>query len=76
MTFPTIHEFKKALQTCKGETEAKRASILARLAEKGPVSAEEEAWLDEAGNRHREARVSIRFWSRFQESRYEPEARI
>ncbi|KAK0218493.1 hypothetical protein EDD85DRAFT_990136 [Armillaria nabsnona] len=50
MTFPTIHKLKKALQTCKGETEAKRASILARLAEKGPVSAEEEAWLDEAGN--------------------------
>ncbi|PBK97943.1 hypothetical protein ARMGADRAFT_1027327 [Armillaria gallica] len=50
ITTPTIAELKKALKLLKDETDQRRNNIKTQLAQKKPVSREDEEWLDEAGN--------------------------
>ncbi|KAK0237328.1 hypothetical protein EDD85DRAFT_790999 [Armillaria nabsnona] len=50
VTTPTIAELKKALKLLKDETDQRRKDIKTWLAQKKPVSREDEEWLDEAGN--------------------------
>ncbi|SJK97304.1 uncharacterized protein ARMOST_00556 [Armillaria ostoyae] len=50
ITTPTIVGIKKALALLQEEMDRRRKDINARLAQKKPVSAEDEVWLDEAGN--------------------------
>ncbi|KAK0197389.1 hypothetical protein F5146DRAFT_995078 [Armillaria mellea] len=47
---PTIAELKKALKLLEDETDQNRKDIKTQLAQKKPVSMEDEEWLDEAGN--------------------------
>ncbi|PBL03189.1 hypothetical protein ARMGADRAFT_1069745 [Armillaria gallica] len=50
ITTPTIAGIKKALMLLQEEMDQRRKDINARLAQKKSVSAEDEVWLDEAGN--------------------------
>ncbi len=50
ITTPMVAEIKKALTLLQEEMDQRRKDINAPLAQKKSVSAEDEVWLDEAGN--------------------------
>ncbi|KAK0189665.1 hypothetical protein F5146DRAFT_1139074 [Armillaria mellea] len=59
ITTPTIAGIKEALALFQEETDKRRKNINARLAQKKLVSAEDEVWLDEAGNPVEEALKAV-----------------